>query len=187
MFASWQTPSVFWVKKLNYTVKRSYRKTVGLEVKRDCTVLVRAPYGMSGAEIDKFVTKYSGWIEEKLSAVRKRAELDERIDSREEELRLAAKERIPQLISEYSDIMGLKPTSVKITSAKGRFGSCSAKNGLCFSWRLMAYPEGAIRYVVVHELAHIAHHNHSPAFYALVEKYMPDYKERQKLLKEKEQ
>ena len=82
--------------------------------------------------------------------------------------------------------MGLKPTSVKITSAKGRFGSCSAKNGLCFSWRLMAYPERAVRYVVVHELAHIAHHNHSPAFYALVEKYMPDYKERQKLLKEKE-
>lgn len=186
MFASWQTPPVFWVKKLNYTVKRSYRKTVGLEVKRDCTVLVRAPYGMSGAEIDKFVTKYSGWIEEKLSAVRKRADLDERIDAREEELRLAAKERIPWLVSEYSDIMGLKPTSVKITSAKGRFGSCGAKNGLCFSWRLMAYPERAVRYVVVHELAHIAHHNHSPAFYALVEKYMPDYKERQKLLKEKE-
>ena len=123
MFASWQTPPVFWEKKLNYTVKRSYRKTVGLEVKRDCSVLVRAPYVMSGAEIDKFVTKYSGWISEKLSAVRKRAELDERIDSREEELRLAAKKRIPQLVSEYSDIMGLKPTSVKITSAKGRFGS----------------------------------------------------------------
>ena len=186
MFASWQTPPVFWVKKLNYTVKRSYRKTVGLEVKRDCSVLVHAPYGMSGAEIDKFVTKYSGWISEKLSAVRKRAELDEQIDANEEGLRLAAKERIPQLVSEYSDIMGLKPTSVKITSAKGRFGSCRAKNGLCFSWRLMAYPEGAVRYVVVHELAHIAHHNHSHAFYALVEKYMPDYKERQKLLKEKE-
>ena len=168
---------------MNYTVKRSNRKTVGLEVKRDCTVLVCAPYGMSNAEINKFVKKYSDWIEEKLSAVRKRAELDERISAREEELRLAAKERIPRLVSEYSDIMGLKPTSVKITSAKGRFGSCSAKNGLCFSWRLMAYPEDAVRYVVVHELAHIAHHNHSSAFYSVVKKYMPDYKERQKLLK----
>ena len=47
----------------------------------------------------------------------------------------------------------------------------------------MAYPEEAVRYVVVHELAHIAQHNHSPAFYAVVKKYMPDYKERQKLLK----
>lgn len=146
-------------------------------------MLVCAPYGMSNAEINKFVKKYSDWIEEKLSAVRKRAELDERISAREEELRLAAKERIPRLVSEYSDIMGLKPTSVKITSAKGRFGSCSAKNGLCFSWRLMAYPEDAVRYVVVHELAHIAHHNHSSAFYSVVKKYMPDYKERQKLLK----
>lgn len=183
MFASWQTPPVFWVKKLNYTVKRSYRKTVGLEVKRDCTVLVRAPYGMSGAEIDKFVTKYSGWIEEKLSAVRKRAELDEQIDANEEGLRLTAKERIPRLVSEYSDIMGLKPTSVKITSAKGRFGSCNAKNGLCFSWRLMAYPMPAIEYVVVHELAHIKHHNHSAAFYALIERYMPNYRSRRALLR----
>ena len=79
--------------------------------------------------------------------------------------------------------MGLKPSSVKITSAEKRFGSCSSKNGLCFSWRLLAYPTAAVEYVVVHELAHIKHHNHSPAFYALIEKYMPDYKERQKLLK----
>lgn len=171
------------MKNLNYTVKRSHRKTVGLEVKRDCTVLVRAPYGMSGGEIDKFVTKYSDWITEKLCAVRKRADFDVRIDSREKELRRAAREKIPQLVEEYSNIMGLKPTGVKITSAKSRFGSCSAKNGLCFSWRLMAYPEDAVRYVVVHELAHIAHHNHSSAFYSVVKKYMPDYKERQKLLK----
>lgn len=171
------------MKNLNYTVKRSHRKTVGLEVKRDCTVLVRAPYGMSGGEIDKFVTKYSDWITEKLCAVRKRTDFDVRIDSREKELRRAAREKIPQLVEEYSNIMGLKPTGVKITSAKSRFGSCSAKNGLCFSWRLMAYPEDAVRYVVVHELAHIAHHNHSSAFYSVVKKYMPDYKERQKLLK----
>lgn len=183
MFASLQTPFVFWVKNLNYTVKRSYRKTVGLEIRKDCTVLVRAPYGMSNAEIDKFVAKYASWISEKLSAACKKADFNSLIDLREQELRRAAQEKIPQLVREYSDIMELKPTSVKITSAKSRFGSCSAKNGLCFSWRLMAYPEEAVRYVVVHELAHIAQHNHSPAFYAVVKKYMPDYKERQKLLK----
>jgi predicted metal-dependent hydrolase len=47
----------------------------------------------------------------------------------------------------------------------------------------MQYPEDAIDYVVVHELAHIKHHNHSKQFWSLVEKYMPDYKERKKLLK----
>ena len=87
------------------------------------------------------------------------------------------------LVEKYSKLMGLKPSSVKITSAEKRFGSCSSKNGLCFSWRLLAYPTAAVEYVVVHELAHIKHHNHSAAFYALIEKYMPDYKERQRLLK----
>ena len=79
--------------------------------------------------------------------------------------------------------MGVKPTSVKITSAEKRFGSCSGKNGLCFSWRLMAYPTKAIEYVVVHEFCHFAHPDHSPAFWAAVAQVLPDYKQRQHLLK----
>ena len=70
------------------------------------------------------------------------------------------------------------------TAARTRFGSCSGKNRLSFSLYLMAYPETAIEYVVVHELAHIRHHDHSPSFYALIERYMPDWRERMKLLKE---
>ena len=80
--------------------------------------------------------------------------------------------------------MGLTPAGVRITGAQKRFGSCSGQNRLCFSWRLMLYPPEAIDYVVVHELAHIHHHNHGPAFYALVEQYMPDYRQRQALLRQ---
>ena len=79
--------------------------------------------------------------------------------------------------------MGLVPISVKISSAQKRFGSCSAQNALNFSYRLMMYPVDAIDYVVVHELAHIKHHNHSRDFYNLIKKYMPDYKEREKKLR----
>ena len=79
--------------------------------------------------------------------------------------------------------MDLTPASVKITSARTRFGSCSGKNSVCFSWYLMRYPDEAIDYVVVHELAHLRHHDHSPAFYALVERYLPDWRERMRLLK----
>ena len=79
--------------------------------------------------------------------------------------------------------MELVPAGIKITSARTRFGSCSAKNSICFSWRLMLYPPEAIDYVIVHELAHIRHHDHSPAFYALIEQYLPDWKARMKLLK----
>ena len=98
-------------------------------------------------------------------------------------LRRLAAEVIPQRVAVYSAVMGLTPAGVRITDAKKRFGSCSGQNRLCFSWRLMQYPPEAVDYVVVHELAHIRHHNHSPAFYALVARYMPDYRERQALLR----
>lgn len=168
---------------MNYTVKRSNRKTVGLEITSDCEIIVRAPKRMGDREIAEFVNKYRSWIDKKLPEAKKRAEKIRNIDNNEENLRRAARETIPALVERYSKIMELRPTSIKITSAKKRFGSCSSKNGLCFSWRLMAYPTEAIEYVVVHELAHIKHHNHSTKFYKLIEKYMPDYKERQKSLK----
>ena len=91
---------------------------------------------------------------------------------------------LPGKVAHYAAIMGVTPTSVKITAARTRFGSCSGKNGICFSLYLMQYPEAAIDYVVVHELAHIRHHDHSPAFYAQVARVLPDYKARQCLLKE---
>mgnify|MGYP000174709420 CR=1 FL=1 len=79
--------------------------------------------------------------------------------------------------------MGLVPAGIKITSARTRFGSCSGKNSICFSWRLMLYPPEAIDYVIVHELAHIRHHDHSPAFYREVEAYLPDWRARRALLR----
>lgn len=168
---------------MNYTVKRSKRRTVGLEITGDCEIIVRAPIKMSDSAIAEFVSQYQGWIDKKLPEAEKRAEKSKAISEKEEELRRAAREVIPPLVERYSKLMELRPTSVEITSAEKRFGSCSGKNALCFSWRLMAYPAEAVEYVVVHELAHIRHHNHSPAFYALIEKYMPDYRRRQKLLK----
>ena len=80
-------------------------------------------------------------------------------------------------------IVGVQPAGITITAARTRFGSCSGKNRLSFSLYLMAYPPDAIEYVVVHELAHIRHHDHSPAFYREVETYLPDWKRRRDLLR----
>ena len=163
---------------MNYTVKRSARRTIGLEITPQCEIIVRAPKKMSDKVIAEFVEKYRGWIDKKLPVAEKRAEKNRGISDREEELRQAARKTIPPLVEKYSEIMGLNPTSVKITSAEKRFGSCSGKNGLCFSWRLMAYPTAAVEYVVVHELAHLREMNHSPRFYAVVERAMPDWRAR---------
>ena len=90
---------------------------------------------------------------------------------------------LPERVNYYSKIMGVEPTGIKITSAQKRFGSCSTKNSICFSYILMLYPQEAIDYVVVHELAHIRFHNHSKDFYGFIESVLPDYRNREKLLK----
>lgn len=93
-----------------------------------------------------------------------------------------AKSILTQKVEYFSKIMSCSPTSVKINGARTRWGSCSGKNALNFSWTLISADEEAVDYVVVHELAHTIEHNHSARFWAIVEKYMPDYQRRRKLL-----
>lgn len=95
----------------------------------------------------------------------------------------AAKRYIPPRVAALAAAMGLPPASVRITSAKTRWGSCSGKNAISFSWRLIMAPADAVEYVIVHELAHTLEHNHSRAFWALVARRLPDYREREKTLK----
>ncbi|HEX2981507.1 MAG TPA: SprT family zinc-dependent metalloprotease [Anaerolineaceae bacterium] len=72
---------------------------------------------------------------------------------------------------------GLRPKQVRITSARTRWGSCSAQGSLAFTWRLVMAPPEAIDYVVIHELAHLRVRNHSKAFWAEVERMMPEWRE----------
>lgn len=168
----------------NYELIRSRRKTLALEITKDCRVLVRAPMRLSMAQIDAFVQKHESWIIRHLEVQRKRAaeytpETVEDIAA----LRKQASEILPKRVAYWSDIMGVVPTGLKITTARKRYGSCSGKNSLCFSCFLMRCPAEAIDLVVVHELCHIREHNHGPGFYALLEQYLPDWRERKKLLK----
>lgn len=98
------------------------------------------------------------------------------------------KEKAYEIVSEkvrvYSKLMGLSPHSVKITGALKRYGSCSYKNSICFSWRIVMAPFHIIDYVVVHELCHIKEKNHSQRFWGMVEKFVPDYRSKRAWLKE---
>jgi len=84
----------------------------------------------------------------------------------------------------YASIMGVQPTIVTIKTYKARWGSCSLSGAIQFNWKLMMAPECVIDYVVVHELCHILHHNHSPAFWAAVARYYPDYRSQSAWLKQ---
>lgn len=167
-----------------YKLIRSSRRTLALEIGRDLTLTVRAPMKMPLSVIEEFIEKHDKWIEKKLDVMKNREiKPDNLLPEEIAALKMRAKEILPKKVAYFAEIMGLKPSGVKITSAKKRFGSCSGKNSLCFSYELMLYPDEAIDYVVVHELAHIKHRNHSARFYSLIEKYLPDYKTREKILK----
>ena len=171
---------------IEYTLIRSSRRTLALEITRDLQVIVRAPLRCPQREIDRFVDSRRDWIADKLALQQRRADARAAMEPTPEQeviLRRRAAELIPQRVAYYAPLMGVTPTGIKITSARTRFGSCSGKNSLCFSWRLMLYPPAAVDYVVVHELAHIRHHNHSREFWNFVESVMPDYPARQSLLK----
>lgn len=168
-----------------YELIRSRRKTLALEVTRDCRVLVRAPLRLSQAHIDAFVERHAAWIARHLEQQRQKAAAMPPAPTPEEikALKETARAVLPPKVAFWSEKMGLRPTGLKITAARRRYGSCSARNSLCFSCFLMNYPEAVVDLVVVHELCHIQEKNHGPRFYALLEQYLPDHRERKKLLK----
>ena len=167
---------------MEYDIIYSNRKTISLVIK-DEKLIVRAPIGTRKSRIKKLVDEHSDWIKKGIEKSKTRAKMNEISAEEEKELRKLAKKMLPLKTAYYSNIIGLKYGRITITGAKTRFGSCSSKGNISFSFRLMKYPEAAIDYVVVHELAHLLEMNHSPKFWKIVSSVFPDYKERRKLLK----
>jgi len=94
-----------------------------------------------------------------------------------------AKEIITARVTELARQYGFTFNRVQISSAKTRFGSCSSRKNLSFPWRLIMLPMGIVDYVILHELSHLRHMNHSQKFWSQVEALCPDYKERRGWLK----
>lgn len=97
-----------------------------------------------------------------------------------EQARLYLVERVQY----FTQLYNFHYQQIKITSARTRWGSCSARGTLSFAWRLIMAPPEIIDYVVLHELAHTVHHNHSQSFWTLVQSMVPDYAAKRKWLKQ---
>lgn len=93
-----------------------------------------------------------------------------------------ARKVIPERVSHLAD--GRKVGTVSIRDQKTRWGSCSPKGNLSFNWRLVMAPPRIIDYLIVHELCHMEHPDHSGRFWSKVAKHCPEYKEREAWLKE---
>lgn len=167
---------------------RSNRKSIAIEIKKDFSIIVRAPFFMTDNEINAFVESKKDWIDKHIIDMQKRKEEASSVEkfSVEEIKELADKalKYIPQRVSYYSSIIGVDYGRITIRNQVSRWGSCSAKGNLNFNCLLMLTPSDVIDYVVVHELCHRKEMNHSPKFWAEVEKFLPNYKSSKKWLKD---
>lgn len=165
---------------------RSRRRTISLKVDNDGEVVVCADPRVSMKFIEKFVLEKLSWIQKTRQKIENRKKnaiiINPHLVS---QYKKQAHDIIQERLSYYSTITGLKFSKFRITSAKTRFGSCTSKGVLSFSWRLIFYPKEVIDYIVVHELTHLREFNHSRNFWERVELVLPEYKTHKKWLKEK--
>lgn len=153
--------------------------------------MVRAPYRASNREIQQFVSEKSDWLEKHFAIARRRREeyesgRKEPVLTMEDIRNLADKATrvIPERVRYFAPIVGVDYGRITIRNQRTRWGSCSGRGNLNFNCLLMKTPPEVVDYVVVHELCHRKEMNHSPRFWAEVERVLPEYKKARRWLKE---
>ena len=166
--------------EFQYTLIRSARKTLALQIHPDGSVIVRAPLKMPAKDIHAFVEEKSEWIAKHLPKTTVVPFTHEEI----RQLAEAAKQDLPRRVQYFAPLIGVTYGRITIRSQRSRWGSCSSKGNLNFNCLLMLCPEAVRDYVVVHELCHRIEMNHSPKFWAQVERVCPNYRAHRKWLKD---
>ena len=164
---------------IDYTIIRSSRKTISIQLQADGSVVVRAPMRMREAEIRRFVESKADWItvhQEKLKQRQDALSSIEQLTAQElDALHKQAKAFFPERVKHYAPLIGVSYGSITIRSQRTRWGSCSSKGNLNFNCLLLLAPPEVLDSVVVHELCHRKQMNHSPAFYREVYRVFPEY------------
>ena len=164
---------------MEYQLIRSHRKTLSIEITPRGDLLVRAPMRMSGQQIHRFVEEKRDWIAARLAAL---PAVNPLTEEEHQALIHSAKDQLPRQVALFAGQMGVSYGRVTVRSQKKRWGSCTASGNLNFNCLLMLMPPEIRDYVIVHELCHRKQMNHSPKFWAEVEKILPDYRSRRQWL-----
>ena len=217
-------------RDIEYSLKRSRRKTATIYVERDGRVSVQVPESLTTEEIETLLHSKRRWIYRHLAEWE---ELNRQKSPREyvngegflylgrsyrlklvpdcdpplilkggyfclstthkspafadaafkELYRDKGNARIRSRVEYFQTQMDVAPKSLRVMELKNRWGSCTPTGNLNFHWKCMMAPVSIIDYIVVHELAHLIHHNHSQAFWSEVDKVIPDYLDRKEWLR----
>lgn len=186
-------PSSHWMEyddlRVEYELVRCNRRSLEIQIKPGGRIVVRAPIRIRIQEIEALFEKKETWIKDKyreqcnvnVQLVREKTNQTKELEKR---YRKAAVDYIPKRVAHFAQILGVTYEKITIRDTKTRWGSCSSSGNLSFSWRLMLAPFSVLDYVVVHELCHRIHMNHSREFWKTVEYYFPEYREKKNWLKE---
>ncbi len=176
-----------------YLLERKQVKNINLRVLPDGSVRVSAGSWVDASQIDDFIVSKAAFI---LKAMRRQealAEYEEKYQKELEKARAGEENALadPEIFREILDELypafipyGIKKPEIRIRTMKRCWGSCLVNKGIItLNRRLLAKPRECIEYVVMHELCHFVHPNHSKEFYSFMEQLMPDWKERRNVIR----
>lgn len=177
------------LEKFEYIIKKSRRTTISVQITPDQKLLVKAPAYTSIKEVEEFLREKRDWIIKQINRTKvtsqQAAQMGILSDKEIRKLKRDAKKIIPERVEYYAKLSGITYNRIFIRLQKSRWGSCSVEGNLNFNALLALMPLEVLDSVVVHELCHRRHMDHSKAFYDEVLKIFPDYKKWDKWLKQK--
>lgn len=171
-------------EEIPFTIVHSRRKTMAVQVTRDGRVVVRCPMRVSDEAATAFARGHEEWIRKHYREAKERMANRVTLTAEQvKEYRRQAGQVLAERTAYWAERMGVTYGRITIREQVTRWGSCSAKGNLNYNWKLILVPVELLDYVVVHELAHRQEMNHSKRFWEIVEKELPDYRQRRKALK----
>lgn len=169
---------------MEYTIIRSRRKTVAIQITPGGEVVLRCPNRMPKQEVLRFAESKRGWIEKHLAKLSAKPQLSPFTEAELRDLRDRAMRVIPVRTEYFAQLLGVSYGRITIRCQRSRWGSCSSAGNLNFNCLLTLVPPEVLDYVIVHELCHRLEMNHSQAFWEKVAKTLPDYSQQRKWLKD---
>jgi predicted metal-dependent hydrolase len=145
--------------------------------------LVVRPHA-TDAEVDAALAYHLPWLERQLARVPEPSLGLDRLHLTEEQGRREARARISLIAQSEAVALGVRYSRIALRDQRSRWGSCSTRGTLSFNWRLVLAPHDVLDYVVVHEVCHLVEHHHGPAFWRLLARRRPGYREQKDWLGE---
>lgn len=169
--------------KIDYRVS-TRAKRLSVAVYPDGRVAVTVPPRASERSVARFLKEYRPWIEKQLAAAAKNPDCVPLPAGRRDYLRHKERCRafVQACLLHHNQAHGFTWNRVSIKNLSSRWGSCSENNNLNYNYKIVHLPGDLAEYIVVHELCHLGEMNHSPSFWRLVAKTVPDHRARRKQL-----